>query len=117
MATPPSNIQRVHPLSEVALRQYVSSEAEAIKTRQASVEAEISDLTKKLAALKESYLILGGALQGLQHVGTFIEKHASSSEDPAVPPSAEPVAAAPLPVLPMASPTTARESAVGGASR
>jgi hypothetical protein len=117
MATPPSNIQRVHPLSEVALRQYVSSEAEAIKTRQASVEAEIGELTKKLANLKESFLILGGALQGLQHVGTFIEKHASSSEDPPVAPSAEPAAASPLPASQTASPTTTRASAAGGASR
>ena len=77
----PSSIKRVDPMSQLALTQYISSEADAIKQRQTAVETEISELTKKLAGLKETFLVLSGALQGLDHVSGYLQKASVSDDD------------------------------------
>lgn len=76
-------VEKVELFSKVGMISYVSGEIESLTQRHKSVDSEIQTLTKKLAELKETFLVLSGALQAMEHVKT----HLSKSEDaPATPP-------------------------------
>lgn len=87
MADASQQIKRVDPLSKLALTNFVSSEKDAIKQRQQSIEAEISELTKKLAGLKETFLVLSGAIQGLEHVDAYLRREAEGGDGAKPPPA------------------------------
>lgn len=86
-------IDRVEPFSRVGMQSYVSGEMEQLKNRSAAVDGEIQSLTKKLAELKETFLVLSGAMQALEHVQNHIkmsEKDDAPSKTPPIPiPSVE----------------------------
>lgn len=63
---------------------YVSTEMENLKRRQGMVQEQIESKKKDIASLRETLLVVSGALQGLQHVRAFIatEEAAPSSSLP-----------------------------------
>lgn len=59
---------------------YLEKEMENLRTKQTTIQGEIDKKAKETATLRETLLVVNGALQGIQHVRSFIlEEGAPSS--------------------------------------
>ena len=66
--------------------QYVMTEIENLTRKQAMIQQQIEGKNKEIQTLRETLLVVSGALQGLQHIHKFMTKEgadASSSSTPA----------------------------------
>lgn len=91
-------IEEVDPFSKIGMISYIGGEIDSLNTRHKAVDAEIQTLTKKLAELKETFLVLSGAMQAMEHVKAHLSKveaepatppptHLLSESSPDIPPS------------------------------
>jgi phage/plasmid primase-like uncharacterized protein len=61
--------------------EYVTEEIENLKRKQSMIQEQIEAKNKEVHSLRETLLVVNGALQGLQHIHTFMvdkEKECSS---------------------------------------
>lgn len=91
-------VEKVELFSKVGMISYIGGEIESLTQRHKSVDSEIQTLTKKLAELKETFLVLSGALQAMDHVKNHLSQNEAepatqppvsllSEESPDIPPS------------------------------
>lgn len=57
--------------------QYVSNEVESLRTKQASIQEQIDKKNREVVSLRETLLVVNGALQGLQHIYKFMSQGGS----------------------------------------
>lgn len=65
---------------------YLTTEMQNLKRRQTVIQEQIEGKNNEIVSLRETLLVVSGALQGLQHIHTFMMKEetaASSSSDAA----------------------------------
>jgi uncharacterized protein YlxW (UPF0749 family) len=51
---------------------YLEKEIESLRAKQATIQEEIDKKNKEASTLRETLLVVNGALQGIQHVKSFI---------------------------------------------
>jgi hypothetical protein len=71
--------QRPHGPSPLATLEYVRGEVENLRKKQALVQEQIDAKTKEIHALRETLLVVNGALQGLEHIQEFMVDAESGS--------------------------------------
>lgn len=54
--------------------EYVAAELDNIHRKQALIQQQIEGKNKEIATLRETLLVVSGALQGLQHIHKFMTK-------------------------------------------
>ncbi len=59
--------------------EYTAVEMNNLKKKQAALQEAIETKTKEVANLRETLLVVNGAVQGIQHVQTFISDRTSWS--------------------------------------
>ncbi len=62
----------VQPSFAAKVAAYVEKEVETLRARQTVIQEEIERKTKETVTLRETLLVVNGALQGIQHVRAFI---------------------------------------------
>lgn len=75
---PPSPVRALPSLVD-KIADYASLEMENLKKKQAKLQEGIETKTKELATMRETLLVVSGAIQGIQHVHTFISDQRSLS--------------------------------------
>lgn len=75
---------------------YLEKEIENLRKKQGTIQEEIDKKNKEAATLRETLLVVNGALQGMQHVQSYVTQEAAessstvianSSDSPAPPPA------------------------------
>lgn len=76
----PVNFRAVTPVESVKI--HISSEVSALKEKQQTIDKQIVEKQKELASLKDSFLVVSGALQALEHMSTFVSNQEKSVSPP-----------------------------------
>ena len=58
---------------------YVTAEMESLTRKQGLIQQQIEGKSKEIVTLRETLLVVSGALQGLQHIHKFMTKEAVES--------------------------------------
>ena len=58
---------------------YVTAELDNINRKQALIQQQIEGKNKEIATLRETLLVVSGALQGLQHIHKFMTKEGTET--------------------------------------
>ena len=71
------------PAADTGLRAYIDNEVQQLLTRQKHIQESIQNKNKEITSLRETLLVVSGALQGLQHVQAYVPPPAQAPEAPA----------------------------------
>lgn len=80
---------QVDPAFERTL-QYVNGEIASLRGKQATIQEQIEKKNKEIATLRETLLIVNGALQGMQHIHSFMNQGATQDSSSSSPEEAGP---------------------------
>lgn len=82
---PPSNVSELEGMAAYAERSiaHIDSEVAALEAKSKGIQEEMQTKTKELATLKETLLVVSGALQGLGHMRQYFDgERRSGTDDP-----------------------------------
>lgn len=82
-----------------AILGYLRKETSALQARQTALQETLQAKTREMQTTRETLLVISGALQGLQHVQTFL----AEQQAPAPPPTTTQAPFPPVPTAPASS--------------
>ena len=73
------------PRSKPETVDYVSGELENLKRKQAMIQEQMDTKTREIATLRETLLVVNGAVQGLQHIHKYLTEGGAEASFGAAP--------------------------------